>query len=207
MKRYQILDIYSNSYGIVIWLIGENGERLSTFRRFHPYFYIRTDSPKPLKLLKNRFKNEIKITKTVKKELIDGEVEVFKITARTPAVYGKAVRFVRKHPAFTELGLYNLQLTPPQIFMYERGIFPFCIVEEYPTPQGIKLKKVDSHEKLNYTLFPLRIMEINPETEGANPRYLRHIPPLVVRYEGVELVLDNQIEELSHLLKKKTLTC
>ncbi|HHG73838.1 MAG TPA: hypothetical protein ENK22_02230 [Persephonella sp.] len=200
---YQILDLYSNSYGIVMWLIGEKGERKSVFRRFRPYFFIKTEDTKALKLLKRRFGNSIKIKKTRKKDLIDGEIQLFKIVSDSPAVYYKAVNFVKNKKEFQETDLYNLQLTPSQLFLFEKRIFPFCQLEEICINGKTLYKKIDDYSTTDYTVFPLRIMEIKPETEGENPNHTKYLPPLIVNFEGSSLIFDNQTDELSDFIKKK----
>ncbi|WP_297473234.1 hypothetical protein [Persephonella sp.] len=204
--RYQILDVYSNSYGIVLWLIGEKGDRKSVFRRFRPYFFIKAEDTKALKLLKKRFGNSIKIKKTRKKDLIDGEIQLFKIVSDSPAVYHKAVSFVKSRKEFQETDLYNLQLTPSQLFMFEKKIFPFCQLEEICKNGKTLYKKIDDYSSTDYMVFPLKIMEIKPETEGENPNHTKNLPPLIVNFEGRSLIFDSQTDELSDFIKKKTLT-
>ncbi|WP_457640749.1 hypothetical protein [Persephonella sp.] len=207
--RLQIFDIYSDSFGIHIWMISENGNRKSIFRRFKPYFFLKSQkSEKAIELLRRRFKNRISIKKTVKKDLLDGETEVYQITANTPVTYLKAVSFIRKNRIVEEVEFYNIQLTPAQIFMYEKKIFPFCIVEPVTRNGTVLYKKVDKIDNTDYQVFDLRVMKIKPDLEGENPKYLKYLPPLSIEFEeGQSIIIDDEnISYLSHLLKKKILT-
>ncbi|WP_457621981.1 hypothetical protein [Persephonella sp.] len=207
-RKLQILDIYSDSFGIHIWLLSEDGKRFSVFRRFRPYFYIgEKNSKDALKLLIKRFGKKIKIEKVLKKDLLKGELQVYKVTANTPFTYLKAVHLLRKNRVIEDTDIYNIQLTPAQIFMYEKKIFPFCTVEPVERNGKVMFRKIDSAERTDYRIFDLRIMRIKPDIEGGNPKFMRHIPPLYIEMEGESgIVLDDgNLEYLSQLLKKKTL--
>ncbi|WP_456399783.1 hypothetical protein [Persephonella sp.] len=205
--KYQILDVYSDSFGIHIWLISNDGKRIREFRRYRPYFYIKASTGnRAVSLLKNRFKNKLYIEKTFKKDLLEDYIEVYKVTANTPITYLKAVSLIRKSNIVEETDFYNIQLSPAQLFMYERKIFPFCTVEPVKIGKRLKYKKIDSIERTDYEIFDLRILKIKPEIEGLNPKHIKYLPPLSIQSEdGEELVIDDgNTEYLSYILKKKT---
>jgi DNA polymerase-2 len=203
-KKFQILDIYSDSFGIHIWMLSEDGRRFSVFRRFKPYFYM-SDKKDAVKILLRRFSRKIDIKKTVKKDLIKGEIQVYKITANTPLIYLKAVSFIRKNRIFEDTEIYNIQLTPAQLFMYEKRIFPFCTVKPVENNGKVMFKKIDSFENTDYSIFNLRIMRIKPDLEGENPKQIKYLPPLYIEMEGEPgiVVDDGNLEYISAILKKK----
>jgi len=204
MKVYQILDIYSDQNGINVWLYNEK-ERIHIKKPYQPFFYFRKNESVK-RLLQKKFKN-IKIVKDIKIDLIDGEIEVYKVIAKNPLTYNKIISFIKYSDIFTETDFYNIQLSPETLFMFEKKIYPFCKLEKTEKNGRCSFKKIDDLDLLDYEILPLRIMYIDFELEigKENLRFLRHIPTLTIKFNEDEksIVIDNDLEYLQELLIKK----
>jgi len=180
-----ILDLYSERNTIALWLIvGE--KRLKLRFPFRPYFFIRPAEERYVRLLREVFGRGISIRRERGKDLREGEVEVLRVTAVSPVLYRRVQDFVRKKRAFCDAELYNIQIAPEQIFAFRRKIFPFGKV----ILRGREIVPDDDPTSLDYPVPDLRIMTIRPVTGSLNPKFMKHLPPLLLEIEGRELIFD-----------------
>ncbi len=204
MNLYQILDIYSDQNYINIWLYNEC-ERIHIKRPFKPFFYFKINE-KIKKEIQKRFK-KITFERMKKLDIIDDQIEVYKVITPSPLYYYKVISFIRYSEIFTETDFYNIQLSPETLFMFEKDIYPFCILEKIERNGRYFFKKVDNLDEINYKLYPLKIMNIEIELEigKENVRFFKKIPPLIVKFNDDEksILIDNDIDYLSEILKKK----
>ncbi len=192
-----ILDLYSDRKGIVLWII--TGERrLKLTYPFRPYFFIRPPEERFALALNKAFGRGLNIRGERGRDLREGEVEVLRVTAENPALYRKAQNFVRKSRIFMEAELYNVQIAPEQLFAFRKRLFPFGKV----LLTGGEVVAADNASATDYDLPHLRIMKIKPITGQLNPKFLKHLPPFLIEFEGKELIFDggdlSWLEKLIH---------
>ncbi|WP_028951109.1 DNA polymerase domain-containing protein [Sulfurihydrogenibium subterraneum] len=200
-KNVYLLDIYSNPEGITLWFLSEKGEKFKIKKSFSPYFFLlkTKESKKIVKHLYDAFKNNIKITIEIKEDLINGELEVFKIVSKNPLIHNKLILFLKSTPLIEEGIFYNLQLTPEQLFMFEKDIFPFFKFKVI----GNKWIRNDNVSKINYEIPYLKKIYLKFEIDRENPKYIKTLPPISVKIEGEnEIIVDNDVEYINNLIEK-----
>lgn len=200
-ENIYLLDIYSNPEGITLWFLSEKGEKFKIKRSFSPYFFLlkTKESKKIVKHLYDAFKNNIKITIEIKEDLINGELEVFKIVSKNPLIHNKLILFLKSTPLIEEGIFYNLQLTPEQLFMFEKDIFPFFKFKVI----GNKWIRNDNVSKINYEIPYLKKIYLKFEVDRENPKYIKTLPPISVQIEGEnEIIVDNDVEYINNLIEK-----
>ena len=185
MKSGYILDLYAGSRYVVLWVI-TGGGRVKFRFPYRPYFFIRPAEGRWVKLLKKSFGKKVDVEVQRREDLREGSVRVLRVIADSPATYRKIQSYVRKSRAFADAELYNIHISPEQMFAFERGIFPFGKV----IVDGNGVRSADSPASTDYDLPCLRVMRIRPDTEGINPKFIRYLPPLIIEWEGREMVFD-----------------
>jgi DNA polymerase elongation subunit (family B) len=73
--------------------------------------------------------------------------------------------------------LYNVNVKPSQLYMYEKGIFPFAYVKASLTPSGVMWELHDSLDGVNYELPPLREAHLSVDVEKSG-RLPSHDDPI-----------------------------
>lgn len=168
-----ILDAYASAAGVVLWLIAEDGRRISVTSPYMPRVYFRKtdDSAKIARLFREKFGGLADITDCVKKDVFLNGVSVFEVTSKNPAVYNTVLKFIRDSGLSARADFFNMDIPAEEMFMHDNGLFPFCrcaLDQDGKVPEVLPL--AGSHE-LFYDIPPLTVMEISPEGPDGREAY------------------------------------
>jgi DNA polymerase-2 len=198
--RGWLFDLYPLESSMILWIKGEN----SSLRRFEdpfgPRFYARGKEEDLLALF-HYFQKEgwaAGYQWTRKREFWSGdEVVVMEIGMRDPEHYAQLPKIL---PRWEErVTFYNCDIPSPQIYLYEKGLFPTgrCIVEA----EGSRIFKIhpDPSESIwmdDGDLPDLRVMELRALNHDGSGRVL------VLECEGYRMEMENlDLEEIGKFLR------
>ncbi len=205
-ENVYLFDIYSGYSGVVLWFLNENGKKFKIVKPFEPYFFIlkTRESQEIIKQLYKNFGEKINVNIENRKDLIKGYVEVFKVKSKNTSVHKKVVSFLKNSPFIEKGEFYNLQISPEQLYMFEKDIFPFFKFTIEKTISGQKKWiRSDSIGKIDYDLPNFQTLYIKFETDFGNPKHLKKLPPIVLKFDdGMEIVVDNDIQYINQIIKK-----
>jgi DNA polymerase-2 len=170
--RGWLFDLYPLQSSMILWIKDEKGSLHRFVDPFRPRFYMQGKKSDLLALFHSLQKGQWTTGYgwTRKKEFWSGdEVEVMEIEVTDAERYGQLYQIL---PRWEEIIVfYNCDIPSPQVYLYEKGIFPTgrCIVEA----EGNRIFEIhpDPSESLwmdDGDLPDLRVMELRADGNSAS---------------------------------------
>lgn len=157
-----ILDLYPKDGCMIVWLKTRDGRLVRLIDAWRQYVYASGEENDLINLA-----NQLRIEGlSFEDKFVKPEDEkpslVLKIPVRN---IWEAERFAEKilaHGRYRRYELYNVDVKPSQLYLYEKRIYPFGYVKATTNQDRINWELQDSLESVNYEIPPLR--EINLST-------------------------------------------
>ncbi|HET9587957.1 MAG TPA: DNA polymerase domain-containing protein [Anaerolineales bacterium] len=176
MKEYTgwLFDLYAQSEGIVLWIIGEDHKPHCLTQPFAISFYAGGPFHRLRQLWRFLKERPVRLYRTERRDLHEGMKDVLEVSVHNPSMFDGLFREVNR--CFPDLLYYDVDI--PLILRYAAryGVFPAarCKVE---IEQGWKLANIaplDTPWELDPELPDLRILQIRPDTNlsHAEPKSL-----------------------------------
>jgi len=207
--RGQLFDLYPLQSSMVLWIKDEDGMLRRLEDPFRPRFYTQGKREDLFALFhslqKERWATAYEWSK--KREFWSGEeVEVMEIEVADPECYAQLYQIL---PQWEErITFYNCDIPSPQLYLYEKGIFPTgrCIIEA----EGNRIFEIHSDPSESVwmgdgDLPDLRIMEL--QTNGNSGSLGRQTlnrtgSGLIMECEGYRMEMEHvDLEEIGRFLK------
>lgn len=187
---------------MVVWLLGEDGRRLRAVDPFAPTFYLAAPPPlldHALRLL-HQGAWHVSTRRVERYEL--GALHptaVLEIAVLAPAQFSQITR--RLIQACPDAHFFHVDVSLPQRYFYDRGLFPLarCEVELTAGRLVQTIQAMESPWDTDYVVPPFTIMELSPDGASPNPNH-GGCGALVVRVDGEERVLEGDDAEMIHRL-------
>jgi DNA polymerase elongation subunit (family B) len=148
---------------MAVWLLDEAGRARKIVEPFEPSIYVREPEqgcPALWRMLRGRPVREVE-----KIEFTSGRpIRVWQIPT-DPLSYPKLSRALQKLQ--DEIELFNADVPLPQLFFYERRLFPLAEVDERLQTSE------DSSWSIDYRLPPLKMAYLRSESGEVDPRHTR----------------------------------
>lgn len=201
-----LFDAYPVDDGMAVWLIDGAGRARRIVEPFRPSLYVREAArgavPALWRTLRRFEGGAVEVDEVERLELFsDRALRVWRVRLRRPPDYPYLARALA--PLQDRVELFNADIPLPQMYFYERGLFPLarCALREG------RLATDESPWDADYALPPLRILRIGIEGgEAVNPAHGRR-GSLRVLYDGQTRVLEGEsdgrvIRDLGELIRR-----
>ncbi|MHB8423293.1 MAG: DNA polymerase domain-containing protein [Leptospirales bacterium] len=173
-KEGWLLDAYPAPDGMVLWMVTKEEERIMLLDPFRPSLYISGTEPdlrRTLTLLEH-LRIPFSSKRTEKTELFSGSLlPVLEIKVHSPLQFSQVVRHLTR--VGESIALYNCDIPLPQLYFYERSLFPlaFCSFSTDPEERVHHIRAIDSPWDTDYCLPPLRQIDLKFEGISGNPAH------------------------------------
>jgi DNA polymerase II len=206
--RGWLFDLYPLELSMVLWIKGEDGLLHRFEDPFRPRFYAQGKRRDLLTLFHSLQKERraVEYQWTTKREFWRGnEVEVMEIEMADPEHYAQLSQMLSRWEE--SITFYNCDIPSPQLYLYEKGLFPTgrCIVEA----DGSRIFEIhpDPLESVwvdDGNLPDLRIMEMRADGSLACQRGRAGSQrSLLLECEGYQVEMeDMDIAEIARFLKQ-----
>ena len=198
--RGWLFDLYPLQSSMILWIKSGDGMLRRLEDPFRPRFYTQGKRKDLLALFhslqKGRWATGYRWTS--KKEFWSGdEVEVMEIEVTDAERYGQLPRMLPQWEGY--ITFYNCDIPSPQIYLYEKGLFPTgrCIVEA----EGSRIFEIHSDPSESIwmddgDLPDLRVMELRTLNQNSSGQVL------ILECEGYRVEMENvDLEEIGKFLK------
>jgi DNA polymerase I len=150
-----ILDLYPKDGCMIIWLKKEDGQVVRLIDEWQQYLYVSGSHADLVNLA-----NQLCIERTsLEQKYINPEDDhtstVLKVPVRNVCEAEWLAEKILIHGHHKLFELYNVDIKPSQLYMYEKNIFPFAYVEATKIRNTVKWKLCDDLESINYDIPPL----------------------------------------------------
>ncbi len=204
-----LLDVYPVFAGMALWVLDDDGTRRRLIDHFEPVFYLAgpsTDIACAMGLL-GRHGIAHRHRRVLRRELWNVDaISVCEVAIVHPTDFLRGVRLLLE--ALPQLRFYQTDVALPQMYCYERQLFPLCRCEADVGPDAVVafIRAQDSPWDTEYLLPPLSIMELILEGDSPNPNH-GGVFRLLVRMDGSERYLEGEdagefIESFNRLLNR-----
>ncbi len=209
-KRGWLFDLYPSSKGITFWIIDGDGVKTRGHVPFVPRFFMNVKGAdrSRVEALARKFRCSVTGGWAEKTEIYSGKrIPVLEISVPDTLHFREIVR--RFESEFPYYVFFDSDLTPVQMFLYERNLFPLAF-GNYSFADDNRLVSVeleDTFDAIDYATPPLSIMTIGPSRSDIQPKYQRIIT-LEAGYDGREYTIEAETtEELLTRLNAHVLRC
>lgn len=116
-------------------------------------------------------------------------IELLEIVISDPARFDSLAQTIRRQ--FPDLTYYNADVSPTQIYFYERNLFPLARVTVATGADNsiLEIENGDDAWAVEYALPPLKLMTVKLEGDAANPNHNARSRPLEISVEDTTRVL------------------
>jgi len=190
--RGWLLDVYPcGPNEMVIWIIAENGERVRLVDKYTHKIYI-SGTYSNLKSLSEKIGGSRSVAglRFVEKCADFMEVRNKKVLEVDIADYRRTLFFARKilrFGGYEHFHLYNVDVPVSQAYLYEKDLFPLARVMVTDLGNRLSYENLDSVEKVDYEIPPLRSIWLNVSIKKKTP-----IQQLTDEIDSISLELDNK---------------
>ncbi len=200
--RGWILDLYAEKAGeMTVWIKTEKGECLKVADRWKPYFYVSAPTEEDLQRLTRYLpKNEAEAECEFEEKFVglqDTErTKVLRITVPDAASLRFLTGVVWRLGDYEKYRLWNVDTPLPQMYLYEKDLFPFAFVEAKKEGSNVSWRLMDSVESVDYRVPRLRTVKLRAEIDsgGALPTFEDPIAELQVEADGEQTTIDSTDE-------------
>jgi len=169
--RGWILDLYTESPGkMVVWLKLEDGETRRLVDRWAPSIFAASDSRRDLADLEKGRGRDFSWSRRVMKlerATDKSESEVLELVVDDAKKLAPLAESVERSRPFGTYRLYNVDVPPEQMYLYENDLFPLAYCEVAETPDGLSWDIQDDIWSCKYEVPTLRSVSIDVRIRKA----------------------------------------
>ncbi len=192
-----ILDLYHKPGQMVVWLKKADGKCVRLTDRWKPRIHVGGDYRELTDLAcKSYIENSIFVDKYEKA----GDIEksrVLEVVVENDEKAAKLARRIQRESCYSSFRLYDVDIPSPQIYLYQKGLFPLALVEADEKDEKIEWTLKDSRNTIDYKLPPLRNIRLEVKTR-KNKRirtFEDELDSISILDQEETIVLDSGSEE------------
>ena len=156
---------------MVIWLKTQDDEAVQLTDIWKRCFYVAGDYGDLIKLANQLCIEGMSYEEKFVKPNDNEPSSVLRIPVRSSREAEKIAEHVLIRGRYALYELYNVDVESSQLYMYEKGIYPFAHVNATVNPHGISWELCDSLDLVDYSIPPLReiSLSVNIRKKGILP--------------------------------------
>ena len=159
-----ILDLYHKPGQMVVWLKKPDGKCVRLTDRWKPRIHVGGDYRELIDLAcKSYIENSIFVDKFERAGDI-GKSRVLEIVVENEEEAARLARRIQRESSYSNFRLYDVDVPSPQIYLYQKDLFPLALVEAEEKDEKIEWTLRDSRETIDYKLPPLRKIRLEVRT-------------------------------------------
>ncbi|MBI3023852.1 MAG: hypothetical protein HYY68_09065 [Thaumarchaeota archaeon] len=201
--RGWILDLYPGNPGeMVVWLKLENGDTKRLVDRWTPSVFVASDDKSDLELLTKakQVARGVLWSRSVKKyeQITDQDKsEVLEFIGKDAKKNLKLARAVERLGAFGRYRIYNADVPPNQMYLYEHDLFPLAYCEVSESTQGLSWALMDDVWALDYRLpnFRSANVKVSVNKEGRIPKFTDPVEAISIESDDEKITLSSGSEQ------------
>ena len=208
-----IFDVYPANVGeMAVWIISENGQRIRLTDKFQPKIYVSGKKEDVEKLVGKIYSNEnIANWSFVYKYAnpMDSEKSrVLEITLKDCRKVSSLTNQILKLGDYLTYEVHNSDLRGDRTYFFVHDLFPLAFLEVESSKAGLKYTLQDSVESVNYSIPPLRTMQLKVEIakSGKIANLQDPIASIILNQDEKQIIIDSGDEgekllQLSKMVK------
>src|SRR6266480_670498 len=149
---------------MVIWLKKLDGKCVRLTDKWRPRIHVGGNYRELIDLAcKSYIENSIFVDKFERAGDID-KSRVLEVIVENDEEAAKLARRIQRASSYSSFRLYDVDIPSPQIYLYQKDLFPLALVEVEEKDEKIEWTLRDSRETIDYKLPPLRKIRLEVKT-------------------------------------------
>jgi DNA polymerase elongation subunit (family B) len=187
---------------MIIWLKKADGTCVKLTDQWKPRFHISGELSDLSNLISQPFMCSWKFVEKFERAGDQFRRKVLEVTVASEREALESARRIQRYGNFSRFRLYNLDIPSTQMYLYQKDLFPFGLVEAEETGNGIRWTLNDSRESTDYELPPLRRINLRVTTNlSGRIRSFEDGLHSVTIHDGNEILRIDSGDETEKLLK------
>src|SRR6266705_4184379 len=150
---------------MVIWLKKLDGKCVRLTDKWRPRIHVGGNYRELIDLAcKSYVENSIFVDKFERAGDID-KSRVLEVIVENDEEAAKLARRIQRASSYSSFRLYDVDIPSPQIYLYQKDLFPLALVEVEEKDEKIEWTLRDSRETIDYKLPPLRKIRLEVKTK------------------------------------------
>src|SRR5436309_4849304 len=183
---------------MVVWLKKPDGKCVRLTDRWKPRIHVGGNYRELIDLAcKSYIENSIFVDKFERAGDI-GKSRVLEIVVENDEEATRLARRIQRESSYSNFRLYDVDIPSPQVYLYQKDLFPLALVEAEEKDEKIEWTLRDSRKTIDYKLPPLRKIRLEIKTR-QNKRIRTFEDELdslsIITDREETLVLDSGSEE------------
>src|SRR6266849_69509 len=149
---------------MVVWLKKPDGKCVRLTDRWKPRIHVGGDYRELIELAcKSYIEDSIFVNKFERA----GDIEksrVLEVVVENEEEAARLARRIQRESRYSNFRLYDVDVPSPQIYLYQKDLFPLALVEAEEKDEKIEWTLRDSRETIDYKLPPLRKIRLEVKT-------------------------------------------
>src|SRR6059036_31457 len=149
---------------MVVWLKKPDGKCVRLTDSWKPRIHVGGDYRELIDLAcKSYIENSIFVDKFE----LAGDIEksrVLEVVVENDEEAARLARRIQRESSYSNFRLYDVDVPSPQVYLYQKDLFPLALVEAEETDEKIEWTLRDSRETIDYRLPPLRKIRLEVRT-------------------------------------------
>ncbi|MBS7650845.1 MAG: DNA polymerase domain-containing protein [Candidatus Bathyarchaeia archaeon] len=187
-----IIDLYRKGNFMVVWLKEPDGNAVRIIDTWRQHIFVAGERRDLLNLAEELHVEDIGFDEKFVRPEDDEPSIVLKIPVENNWNAEQIARMIMAHGGYRRYELYNVDVAPSQLYMYEKGIYPFGYLQATSKGDTVCWKLKDSLESTDYEIPPLRKAELSVKTsmKGRLQSLSDPIESITVRTDDEDYCID-----------------
>src|SRR5881409_3222919 len=166
-----ILDLYHKPGYMVVWLKKPDGRCVRLIDRWKPRLHVGGNYRELVDLACKSYIGQCRFVDKFERA---GDLEksrILEVAVESDGEPTKLANRIQREGKYSRFRLYDVDIPSPQVYLYQKDLFPLALVEADEKGDEVQWNLKDSRETIDYKLQPLR--EIRLEVKTRKTRKIR----------------------------------
>ncbi|MEE9459282.1 MAG: 3'-5' exonuclease [Candidatus Bathyarchaeia archaeon] len=193
-----ILDLYHKNGKMNIWVKSKSGLHQLT-DEWIPSIYVSGEKSDLIELARLLNNSNILFEEKYLSPETHRKSEVLKIPVHTHNQALELAKYITL--SSRKFSLFNVDIPPEQIYLYEKNIFPLAQIEANPNYNSIRWKIIDKSSDINYQIPELNCIDLDITTNSQNKisSFKDKLQKITIRNQEEAIIIDSNDEEENFL--------
>src|SRR5436309_2282682 len=166
-----ILDLYHKPGYMVVWLKKPDGRCVRLIDRWKPRLHVGGNYRELVDLACKSYIGQCRFVDKFERACDLEKSRIFEVEVESDGEATKLANRIQREGKYSRFRLYDVDIPSPQVYLYQKDLFPLALVEADEKGDEVQWNLKDSRETIDYKLPPLR--EIRLEVKTRKTRKIR----------------------------------
>jgi DNA polymerase elongation subunit (family B) len=159
-----ILDLYHEPGQMVVWLKKPDGRCVRLVDRWNPKLRVGGEYRELVDLACRSYIQNCRFVDKFERANDPEKSRVLEVEVESDVEASKLANRIQREGKFSRFRLYDVDVPSPQLYLYEKDLFPLALVEADQKGEDVQWSLRDSREILDYGLPALRTIRLDVKT-------------------------------------------